>query len=47
MTTDQNFVEIGRRTIQIERDAIAALLPRIGDEFSKACRLMLKYTLPS
>ncbi|MGO0305662.1 KpsF/GutQ family sugar-phosphate isomerase [Endozoicomonas acroporae] len=42
MTSDQNFIEIGRRTIQIEKDAIEALLPRIGEDFSNACRLMLE-----
>ncbi|KEI73043.1 KpsF/GutQ family sugar-phosphate isomerase [Endozoicomonas elysicola] len=42
MTSDQNFIEIGRRTIQIEKDAIEALLPRIGEDFSQACRLMLE-----
>lgn len=42
MTSDQNFIEIGRRTIQIEKDAIEALLPRIGENFSNACRLMLE-----
>lgn len=42
MTSDQNFIEIGRRTIQIEKDAIEAMLPRIGEDFSKACRLMLE-----
>lgn len=42
MTSDQNFIEIGRRTIQIEKDAIEAMLPRIGKDFSKACRLMLE-----
>lgn len=42
MTTDQTFIEIGRRTIQIEMEAIEALLPRVGDDFSKACRLMLE-----
>ncbi|MFK0573029.1 KpsF/GutQ family sugar-phosphate isomerase [Endozoicomonas sp.] len=42
MTSDQSFIEIGRRTIQIEKDAIEAMLPRIGEDFSKACRLMLE-----
>ncbi len=42
MTTDQTFIEIGRRTIQIEMEAIQALLPRIGEDFSRACRLMLE-----
>lgn len=42
MTSDQNFIDIGRRTIQIEQDAIAGLLPRIDKDFSNACRLMLE-----
>lgn len=42
MTSDQNFIEIGRRTIQIEKDAIEALLTRVDEDFTNACRLMLQ-----
>lgn len=33
--------DIGRRVLEIERDAIAELLPRIDESFGRACRLML------
>ena len=42
MINDETFIEIGRRTIQIEQDAIEALIPRVDEGFSKACRLMLE-----
>lgn len=42
MINDETFIEIGRRTIQIEQDAIEALHSRIDEGFSKACRLMLE-----
>ncbi|SEQ92593.1 arabinose-5-phosphate isomerase [Solimonas aquatica] len=32
---------LGRRALEIERDALSALLPRIGDAFAHACELML------
>lgn len=35
---------LGRRALEIERDALSALLPRIGAEFSAACELMLACT---
>ena len=44
MINDETFIEIGRRTIQIEQDAIEALSSRIDEGFSKACRLMLECT---
>ena len=31
---------MGRRAIEIERDALTALIPRIGDDFARACQLM-------
>jgi arabinose-5-phosphate isomerase len=37
----QSFIESARRTITMERDAIDALLNRIGDDFAKACSLLL------
>ena len=42
MITDEKFIEIGQRTISIEREAIQLLLQRVGDGFAKACRLMLE-----
>ncbi|QKX15727.1 KpsF/GutQ family sugar-phosphate isomerase [Microbulbifer sp. YPW1] len=35
------IIEAGRRTISMEADAVAALEPRIGDEFKRACELIL------
>ena len=42
MINDETFIEIGRRTIQIEQNAIEALSSRIDEGFSKACQLMLE-----
>ena len=35
---------MGRRALEIERDALIALLPRVDDAFVSACRLMLGCT---
>jgi arabinose-5-phosphate isomerase len=35
---------MGRRALEIERDALSALLPRVDDAFASACRLMLGCT---
>jgi len=35
---------MGRRALEIERDALSALLPRVDDAFAAACRLMLGCT---
>jgi len=35
---------MGRRALEIERDAIAALITRVDDAFAQACRLMLACT---
>ncbi|WP_370307514.1 KpsF/GutQ family sugar-phosphate isomerase [Sinimarinibacterium flocculans] len=32
---------LGRRALEIERDALAGLLPRVDERFARACRLML------
>ncbi|MEC9363311.1 MAG: KpsF/GutQ family sugar-phosphate isomerase [Pseudomonadota bacterium] len=32
---------LGRRALEIERDALAGLLPRVDERFAQACRLML------
>ncbi|HKY89515.1 MAG TPA: KpsF/GutQ family sugar-phosphate isomerase [Nevskiaceae bacterium] len=36
-----DFQKHGRRTLEIERDAVGDLVKRIGSEFDAACRLML------
>ena len=43
MQADQNsdFAASARRTIQIETDAVAALIQRVGADFDKACSLLL------
>ena len=42
MENAASLLESARRTITLERDAIDALLPRIGDSFSHACQLILE-----
>lgn len=37
----QQLINAGTRTLQIEADAVAALIPRIGDHFVAACELIL------
>lgn len=37
----QTLQQIGRRTLEIERDALTGLLPRINGHFARACELML------
>jgi len=37
----QTLQQIGRRTLEIERDALTGLLPRINGDFARACELML------
>lgn len=39
-----DFRGLGRRTLEIERDAVSGLIDRIGPEFDAACRLMLACT---
>ena len=41
MNGESSFNAVALRTIQIERDAVAALEERIGVEFVKACELIL------
>ncbi|MGQ0529773.1 MAG: KpsF/GutQ family sugar-phosphate isomerase [Panacagrimonas sp.] len=41
MTLAQDFQLLGRRTLEIERDAIAALIERVDQSFVHACELML------
>jgi len=37
-----NYIESGKRTIEIERDAVNALLERIDTSFNQACDLLLE-----
>ena len=41
MTDSAAFQASARRTLEIERDALAALLPRVDDAFARACALLL------
>ncbi|HUS25128.1 MAG TPA: KpsF/GutQ family sugar-phosphate isomerase [Candidatus Binatia bacterium] len=34
--------KMGRKALEIERDALTALLPRVDDDFVRACQLLLK-----
>ena len=42
MTNTFNFIQAGRRTVTMERDAVAQLEQRIGEQFEAACKLMLE-----
>jgi len=37
----QHLVEMGREALRIEARAVAALVDRLGDDFEKACRMLL------
>jgi arabinose-5-phosphate isomerase len=37
----QNLISSGRRTVRLEQEAVAALEERIGDDFVRACQLIL------
>ncbi|TDU30830.1 arabinose-5-phosphate isomerase [Panacagrimonas perspica] len=41
MPQDPDFQTLGRRTLEIERDAVSALIERIDASFSRGCALML------
>jgi len=41
MPDQKSLINSALRTIRIERDAISALVPRIGADFAQACTLML------
>jgi len=41
LSNTQDPIASARRTLEIERDAIAALSGRIGNDFVKACTLLL------
>ncbi|WP_148254641.1 KpsF/GutQ family sugar-phosphate isomerase [Aidingimonas lacisalsi] len=42
--TDSSFRHSAQRTLQLEQDAIGALIPRLNDDFDQACRLILGCT---
>lgn len=39
---DEQLLASGRRALQIERQALEALAPRLGPEFARACRICLE-----
>ncbi len=39
--SDETYLEAGRRTIEIERDAVSNLIQRVDHNFAAACELML------
>jgi len=39
--TTHNFIKLGKAVLQNEADAIQALTSRLGDQFSRACEIML------
>ncbi|MAY56792.1 MAG: D-arabinose 5-phosphate isomerase [Gammaproteobacteria bacterium] len=41
MADPQSLIDSALRTIRIEHDAIAALLPRVDESFARACQIML------
>ncbi len=40
--TDSIFIEVGRRTVRMEAEAVASLVDRIDTSFSKACEILLR-----
>lgn len=42
--TQVSLIEIGRRTIRMEREAVQLLEDRIGEDFQRACELVLRGT---
>ncbi|HVT37066.1 MAG TPA: KpsF/GutQ family sugar-phosphate isomerase [Nevskiaceae bacterium] len=39
--SQHEFQALGRKVLEIERDALSALLPRVGADFARACEIML------
>jgi arabinose-5-phosphate isomerase len=35
------FIDLGRKALRVEAEAVAALVERLGDEFAAACRILL------
>ena len=42
--SDQALVDLGRKALQVEIDGLQAQLPRLGEDFARACRLCLECT---
>jgi arabinose-5-phosphate isomerase len=39
--TDESLIELGRQALLVEIDGLSALVPRLGYEFARACRICL------
>jgi arabinose-5-phosphate isomerase len=39
--TDESLIELGRQALAVEIDGLSALVPRLGYEFARACRICL------
>src|ERR1700723_3387937 len=39
--TDESLIELGRQALAVEIDGLSALVPRLGYEFARACRIFL------
>jgi arabinose-5-phosphate isomerase len=39
--TDEGLIELGRQALKVEIDGLSALVPRLGSEFARACRICL------
>src|SRR5580700_10859273 len=39
--TDESLIELGRQALTVEIDGLSALVPRLGGEFARACRICL------
>ena len=44
MTDNATLQQLGRAVIELEAEALSALVPRINDDFARACRLILGCT---
>lgn len=42
MSSKPSYIDSALRTIRLERDAVDALMPRVGENFIKACELILQ-----
>jgi len=39
--TDEGLIELGRQALKVEIEGLSALVPRLGSEFARACRICL------
>jgi arabinose-5-phosphate isomerase len=39
--TDEGLIELGRQALKVEIEGLSALVPRLGTEFARACRVCL------